>query len=210
MENTVEWRDIPTFNGVYQVSNTGKIRNAVKGRELKGWVNDNGYQKVILKKGDGREEWRVHRLVALVFIPQIEGKPYVNHIDGNKLNNNVDNLEWCTFSENMLHAYRTGLIPSKKRTQAEEAVKMYTEGISGPKIAEHFDVKPSTIYFWLKTNGVKIRSASEAKSIYHIDQEELIKDFKNGMRNVDIAKKYNCSTGIVAVNKYNFKKRGIL
>lgn len=74
-------------------------------RELTYTLNNRGYFSV----GIRRKTFMVHRLVALAFIPNLEQKPYVNHIDGNKLNNHVSNLEWCTVKENNLHARQTGL-----------------------------------------------------------------------------------------------------
>ena len=74
-------------------------------RELTYTLNNRGYYSV----GIRRKTLMVHRLVALAFIPNPEQKPFVNHIDGNKLNNHVSNLEWCTVQENNLHARQTGL-----------------------------------------------------------------------------------------------------
>ena len=74
-------------------------------RELTYTLNNRGYFSV----GIRRKTFMVHRLVALAFIPNPEQKPHVNHIDGNKLNNHVSNLEWCTAKENNLHARQTGL-----------------------------------------------------------------------------------------------------
>ena len=68
-----------------------------------------GYKVVYFKKGNTKTSKQVHRLVAQAFIPNPENKPQVNHIDGNKHNNNVDNLEWVTVSENAIHALNTGL-----------------------------------------------------------------------------------------------------
>lgn len=115
---TEEWRDIKGYEGLYQVSSLGNVR---KLRFINNYVNKEkifqinqtygwgGYKKVILYKGGRYKNRYVHRLVAESFIPNPDNKPQVNHKDGVKTNNSVSNLEWCTQSENMLHAYRTGL-----------------------------------------------------------------------------------------------------
>ena len=101
------WKQIPDTN--YSVSDKGDIRNE-RFRSIKIKNEDrNGYEKVCLYKNGERTTKRVHRLVAEAFIDNPENKPCVNHIDGNKKNNNVNNLEWVTYSENMQHAVREGL-----------------------------------------------------------------------------------------------------
>lgn len=80
-----------------------------KKRLLKQDINQ-GYKRVVLTKNKKTYRKKVHRLVAETFIPNPENKPCVNHIDGNKLNNNVNNIEWCTYSENSKHAFKIGLI----------------------------------------------------------------------------------------------------
>jgi hypothetical protein len=85
--------------------NNGKSISLRKEKVLTGTLTKKGYRTFEL---DGKAH-RIHRLVATLFIPNILNKPQVNHKDGNKLNNNVDNLEWCSNLENMQHAYRTGL-----------------------------------------------------------------------------------------------------
>ena len=74
----------------------------------------NGYMYVYLTKNAKGKNCRVHRLVADAFIPNMENKLEVNHIDGNKQNNNIDNLEWCTFKENIRHSYKLGLSSNHK------------------------------------------------------------------------------------------------
>lgn len=102
-----EWKQVIGYEGLYEVSNTGKVKNAQTGREIAiGYVN--GYKRVNLWKNNKYKTKRIHRLVAEAFIPNPENKRTVNHKDGDKLNNNVNNLEWATHSENNKHAYNSG------------------------------------------------------------------------------------------------------
>lgn len=122
-----EWKDIKGYEGYYQVSNTGKVKSLdrkvkhpkggdkiVRGKSCGERYNRVGYPEVVLFKEGEKKYQLIHRLVALTFVPNEENKPEVNHIDGNKINNNAENLEWCTSSENQQHAYRTGLQVGKK------------------------------------------------------------------------------------------------
>lgn len=109
-----EWKSHPDTN-IYEISNEGRIKNRRTGRILKPSLNSNGYETVQLHYDGGAHSERVHRLVAKTFL---DGEYYgldVNHIDGNKTNNNVDNLEWCDRSGNIRHAFDTGLKNSDHR-----------------------------------------------------------------------------------------------
>ncbi|MFA5397372.1 MAG: HNH endonuclease [Methanogenium sp.] len=103
-----KWMIVENFED-YAVSSMGNVKNIKNGKILKQNINGD-YNYVQLKK----RNFRVHRLVALMFIPNNYNKPYVNHLDGNKSNNIVENLEWCTAQENNLHARKTGLIKQNK------------------------------------------------------------------------------------------------
>ena len=116
------WKDIDGFEGYYQISNCGAIgsldrfdgiRN-LKGKYLKQSLKQNGYLQVGLRKNGKRKWFSVHRLVAIHFIDNPENKPQVNHIDCDKQNNNVNNLEWVTAKANYKHAERNGLMNPAK------------------------------------------------------------------------------------------------
>ena len=107
------WKSVIGYVGLYEVSNHGNVRSlkraTTSGKMIKPYVNTrNNYVYVCLSKNNIKKQYRVHRLVMTAFSQEHRGMQ-INHIDGNKQNNNLNNLEWCTQSENMKHAYRTGL-----------------------------------------------------------------------------------------------------
>ena len=111
------WRDIVGYEGLYQVSNTGKVkslryRKKYEQKEIAINLRKDGYLQVNLNKQGHQKIYLVHRLVAQTFLPNPENKPYINHIDCNPSNNCVNNLEWCTQSENMQYAVKLGRIKS--------------------------------------------------------------------------------------------------
>ena len=115
------WKDVPEYEGLYMVSNLGRImslhctskvakENGVHDRRImKNVMSSSGYYHVGLSKNGVKIMHSIHVLVARAFIPNPENKPSVNHIDGNRTNNAVSNLEWATYKENQQHAIRTGL-----------------------------------------------------------------------------------------------------
>lgn len=97
------WKDIKGYEGEYKVSNYGRVKSLKNHKEkiLKQWKNNKGYLNIALYKNKKSKMYRVHRLVALAFIPNPENLPEVNHKDEIKENNHVDNLEWCDRKYNM-------------------------------------------------------------------------------------------------------------
>lgn len=88
----------------YEVSTWGRVFRKSTGNFIKPYHHQKGYLRVDLKNGKGRKHFKVHRLVAMAFIPNPEGKPQINHKDGNPGNNSITNLEWVTNKENMQKA----------------------------------------------------------------------------------------------------------
>lgn len=109
---------IKDYEGKYYITSQGDVVNT-KGKTLAYTVNKKtGYKTVSLWKNNLGSSKTIHRLVALTYLTNPNNLPEVNHIDGNKLNNHVDNLEWVTRSENMIHAYGTGLVERTKLLDA--------------------------------------------------------------------------------------------
>lgn len=143
----------------YNINTEGKVFNK-NGREIKQTVNRNGYPMVKLCDNGYEKNCSVHRLVAETFIPNPENKQTVNHKDGNKLNNQIDNLEWSTYSENEKHAYdhnlRKSYLTDKDRIkgayisgqQSSKAVEVIETGeifASVRDCAESLDCDPGAI-----------------------------------------------------------------
>jgi hypothetical protein len=105
------WKDVNKFENSYEVSNFGNVRNKNTGHILTGDTNSVGYRRVCLhdKSRELHDRWFIHRLVATHFCDGYDPNLVVNHIDGDKLNNRAENLEFVTRSENDLHAFRLGL-----------------------------------------------------------------------------------------------------
>lgn len=119
LENEI-WKPVVGYEGLYEVSNMGRVKSLsrlmpskgaglakLNGRVLKFYITHRNYYAVQL--GHKGKKELVHRLVAKSFVPNTEGKPQVNHKNGDTLDNRLLNLEWCTQSENQIHAYNTGL-----------------------------------------------------------------------------------------------------
>ena len=120
------WRDIPTYEGYYQASNFGRIKSLLfqsniynkkyqREKILKPKQTKDGCLRVELWKDGEHRTWLTYRLVALAFLGVPEDKTMtINHKDGNRLNNHISNLEWCTRRENIQHGFRTGLYKYQK------------------------------------------------------------------------------------------------
>ena len=104
------WRTISGYEN-YEVSNTGLVRNKKRNKLLKQYKNQNGYFVVHLHKNGKQKEFRVHRLVALNLLTNRNNFAEVNHIDGNKENNYLSNLEWCSSEYNIEHEFKSNLVP---------------------------------------------------------------------------------------------------
>jgi len=176
MENTEEiWKDILELNSLYQVSNKGNIRRKQRfaksviikcgyinlvAKDIKTQCNYKGYKKVNICLNGKKIIFMAHRLVATYFIENPLGKEQVNHINGIKDDNRVENLEWCTGSENIRHAMKTGLAKNfgtgsyKSKLTDKQVLKireLYSHGIEINEIVKDIGiVMRSTIMMVIK------------------------------------------------------------
>lgn len=146
------WKDIEGFEGLYQVSNLGRIksscREGTKGGIIKQFLIDK-YMKVHLYKDGESRFYFVHRLVALAFIENPLNKPQINHINGNKYDNRAINLEWATSQENLQHAIGTGLRHFKKVGQFKNGV-LIKEYINCLQASKQTGISQPNIWYCLK------------------------------------------------------------
>lgn len=158
-----EWKDIPGYEGRYQVSNVGRVKSLpritydtigrckhLKGKIITLQLNTSGYPAFRIWSGGKGKTIAVHRLLALAFIPNPDNKPYINHLNGVRTDNRVDNLEWCTPSENSTHACRVlksvyvigSDNPNAKLNERDifNIRLLLTSGLSQKDIAERYNV----------------------------------------------------------------------
>lgn len=207
---TEEWRDVVGYEGLYEISNHGRVKSYhtrfKKPRILKTSMTTTGYRKVELVKNKIKKSRKIHRLVAEAFIPNEENKPYINHIDSNPINNNVDNLEWCTQKENMIHSAIFGNHKSFAWENKEKVIADYISGKSIKYLAKKYGGNScTTIKNVLNREGVKIRTASEQRMKYKYSRKEMLFMFEEGLRNVDIAKKLGIPRVLVNTYKHKWK-----
>jgi hypothetical protein len=150
------WKSIEGFDGIYEVSNLGRVKSLKRkysdDDKIRKFSISKGYIRYYLSINAITKPFSAHRLVALAFIHNPENKPQVNHIDGNKLNNRVDNLEWVTSSENQNHALKTGLIiPNcgqnhyRKKLTDKDVLEIRNSNLSESKLSLQYKINRATI-----------------------------------------------------------------
>lgn len=170
-----QWKDIEGYEGLYQVSNLGNVRSLKfsggnKAKLLKQNITKEGYKRVGLCKNGKRKDYRIHRLVAMAFIPNPNNLPIINHKDEDKGNNNVNNLEWCTIAYNNTYG-----------TARERAGKNISKSVRGENNSNY---------------GKKGKDASASKPIFMYDEEgNFIRQFDSiSETNEYFGKKFAYST----------------
>ena len=205
-----QWHDVGGYEGLYQVSNFGRVKSFHRGtvKILKPALK-HCYLFIELNRAGNAEQILIHRLVAQEFIPNPDGKPQVNHRDGHKLNNYVDNLEWVTGSENQQHAVLNGLIKSgeknynAKLTNGQaEYIRENPNKLSQKELADKFGVRLATISNvqigkCYRSAGGTIRSAQKyTPRLSNEIREEIRQIYIKGDKAFgarSLARQYGCS-----------------
>ena len=195
---------VKEFEGIYQISNKGKMRSkSLKVRKLS--CDNNGYVNVSLYDNGFKYATKMHRLVAIHFIENVDNKPCINHKNGIKTDNRVENLEWCTYSENTNHAILTGLLKIKgggqshkaklTDSQVTEIYEMLKKGLKSTYIESHFKISQAHVakiksgrYF---KNIVKPEfPLSVLKKLSESDRFQITEKVKNGYPYLGLQKEY--------------------
>lgn len=161
---------VPGFEDQYIVSRFGEVislkRKSTKGGILKKTITTWGYEAVVLHKNNKRYNFRVHQLVAKAYLPNTNNFKEINHKDGNKKNNYVENLEWCDASHNMRHAYTAGL---KKKMMGEEnpKSKLTNKEVAFMRFLKHLYPQISTLHMaeFFEVSDVHLRKVMKGE--YH-------------------------------------------
>jgi hypothetical protein len=122
-----EIKDFPN----YEINKFGVIKNKITKKTLKNILNTTGYYMVNLYNEGKKKAIYIHRLVGITFLSNPKNLPEINHIDGNKLNNNIENLEWCTRKENSTHSYKLGLQKSKRGKENPKHKSVHQYSLNG-------------------------------------------------------------------------------
>lgn len=169
------WKKVPNYKG-YEVSNKGKIRSIdkiskngckIKGKLFKIWISTTGYCMTGIGRNGEYRQYGVHRIVAWAFLPNPKNKREINHINGVKTDNRVENLEWCTRQENVQHAIQTGLwnpITTLCRKESEESRKKRAARMLG-----HI-VEQSTRDKIAKSLGIPIKCIEDNKEFGSLEE----------------------------------------
>lgn len=169
------WKDILGYEGLYQVSNLGRIKSCQKivlhpkggskllKEKIRKLVPDkDGYLVIDLYKNGVGKIYKVHRLVGLAFIQNDESKKIINHKNGIKNDNNINNLEWCTDSENQIHAFKNGL--KKPKINGEKCVMMFEKN-TGKFVMEFNSISNASKYLGCKSADISSILKGRQKSV---------------------------------------------
>ena len=144
-------KDIPNYEGLYAITEDGNVWSYRNNRFIKSFLRKNGYMQVLLVKDGIKKSWKVHRLVALTYLPNPNNYPEVNHKDENRINNCVDNLEWCPHDYNCNYGERLNRISDSNTKR----FNIYTDNDLKRKIlkeAKERNISTETLLFDIVNN----------------------------------------------------------
>jgi len=145
------WKDVVGYEGVYLVSNMGNVKRKGKNANLKQRTHRDGYMLLVLCVGCKGRSFQVHRLVATAFIANRKNKEQVNHKNGIKSDNRLENLEWATRSENAIHAHKIGMIPrvNNSKLSRHEAIDIKfncgKDGLDRKHFAKKYNISVANV-----------------------------------------------------------------
>ncbi|PKE64244.1 hypothetical protein CW683_01325 [Macrococcoides caseolyticum] len=206
MINSEIWKDIPGFEGLYQVSNKGRVRSydrytrikcdskrLLKGRVMALSNTSTGYKKIALVDKSGKKkEYKVHRLVLLAFVGKSDLE--VNHKDFNPINNELSNLEYCTSKENINHSYEYGERISARKFK-KQIIEDYKNGLSSTEVAKKYGACWKTVNKYLLEEGINKRPNRLYKP--HIKTETILKLKQDGLTHKEISKRLDISLATI-------------
>lgn len=154
-----EWRDVVGYEGLYQVSNLGRVKSLPRKHQLRCIIvaqhpTGGGYLTVTLTKNKKRKNFRTHKLVALCFLQIEEGKDEINHINENKFDNSVENLMRCDRSFNVNYGGRNIVVGYKLRNRKDQSKKVYQLDNDGNVIKIFRSVNDASRFYGISVNGI--------------------------------------------------------
>lgn len=216
----IEYRPIAGYEDLYQISEYGDVYSGYRNKNMISTLRNN-YLAVGIRKDTVRSYFSIHRLVATAFVPNPENKPFVNHIDGNKLNNYYKNLEWCTAKENSVHAMSLGLLKSPKG-EAQWLSKLKEADVIAIRLSSQSTKELSAKYGIGKGTVQQVRSGSHWKhlpfgtglkfrpQITDAIKSEIFRLHESGYSRAEIARKLNIhddTVGRNVIRVYGLKNR---
>ena len=210
------WRWVPGYDGIYMVSDMGNVLSLPRDVDKKRFVasydgkllslgdHNHGYKSVVLYKGDKGKTWLVHRLVAEAFIPNPGNKPDVNHKNGDKTDNRVDNLEWVTPKENSIHAVDV-LKSFRRGALSDEAVQsIRADTRTQREIAEEYGIAQSDVYSiqtgrsYKNSPGKIRRPDSRSLRQRKLTSEDVSEILSSKDTGVSLAKRFGVATSTIS------------
>ena len=167
----IQIKDFPA----YYIDKNANVYSTLTNKVLNPGIDSKGYKQVNLSKNGKAHTCRVHRLIAMAYIPNVENKPCINHINGDRTDNRLENLEWCTKSENALHAYETGLFVITDNMRSASSMNGKTNCVK----AQESNKKPVLHIEY----GIFFDSAKEAADSLGIKYANLKYHLKNAVKN---------------------------